>query len=49
MELPLGLLGKKGKVEVASEGFGLLLDVMELLIQPLLDLRREKVEGISGS
>jgi len=49
MELPLSLLGKKGKVEVASEGFGFLLDVMELLIQPLLDLRREKVKGISGS
>ncbi len=49
MELPLGLFGKKDKVEVASEGFGLLLDVMELLIQPLLDLRGEKVKGISGS
>ncbi len=49
MELPLSLLGKKGKVEVASEGFGFLLDVMELLIQPLLDLRGEQVKGISGS
>ena len=49
MELPLGLLGKKGKVELASEGLSLLLDVVELLIEPLLDLRREEVKGISGS
>jgi hypothetical protein len=49
MELPLGLLGKKGKVELALESLGFLLDVMELLIQPLLDLRGEKVKGISGS
>ena len=49
MKLPLGLLGEKGKVELALESLGFLLDVMELLIQPLLDLRGEKVKGISGS
>jgi len=49
MKLPLGLLGEKGEVELTVEGFGLLLDVMELLIKPLLDLRGEEVKGISGS
>ena len=49
MKMPLGLLGEKGKVELASEGLSLLLDAVELLIEPLLDLRREEVKGISGS